>query len=125
MRRCPAKKEGDSQGGKQRVRSKCALKTAVVRDIGEGLKTVISCMKYDEVTQLIQNDQLLLQFGQHLYDLNGSRKNRHDYIRQSLREFGGQLLILQKNSPIQKAEELIYPANFNHLICAVKELAQS
>lgn len=73
----------------------------------------------------IQNGQLLLQFGQNLCDLNGSRKNRHDYIRQSLREFGGQLLILQKNSPIQKAEELIYPANFNHLICAVKQLAQS
>ncbi|CAI5678063.1 unnamed protein product [Oreochromis niloticus] len=125
MRICPAKKESeeDSQSGKQRVRSKCALKTAVARDIGEGLKNVISCMKYDEVTQLIQNDQLLLQFGQHLYDLNGSRKNRHDYIRQRLRELGRLLLIAQKNTPIQKAEELIYPANFNHLISAVKEVA--
>ncbi|XP_030586474.1 uncharacterized protein LOC115781159 isoform X6 [Archocentrus centrarchus] len=125
MRRCPAKKESneDSKNGKQRVRSKCALKTAVARDIGEGLKTVISCMKYDEITQLIQNDQLLLQFGQHLYDLNGSRKNRHDYIRQRLRELGRLLLTTRKNTAIQKAEELIYPANFNHLISAVKELA--
>lgn len=88
------------------------------------MKTVISCMNYDEITQLIKNDQLLLQSGQHLYDLNGSRRNRHDYIRQRLRELGRLLLIAQKNTPIQKAEELIYPANFNHLISAVKEVAE-
>ncbi|XP_070398135.1 uncharacterized protein [Nothobranchius furzeri] len=125
MRRCPAKNNSDDESstGKHRVRSKCALKTAVPHDIGEGLKSVISCMKYDKVTQLIQNDKQLLQFGQHLYDLNGSRKNRHDYIRQRLRELGRLLLTAQKSTPIQKAEELIYPANFNHLISAVKELA--
>lgn len=83
MKICPAKEERDdeSRTGKQRVRSKCALKTAVVCDISDGLKSVISCMSYDEVTRTIHNDQLLLQFGQHLFDLNGSRKNRHDYIR--------------------------------------------
>ena len=86
MEICPAKKEtGDeSTIGKKRVRSKCALKTAVVQEISEGLKAVISCMTYDQVTQRIQNDPLLLQFGQHLFDLNGSKKHRHDYIRQIL-----------------------------------------
>lgn len=125
MKICPAKKEtsDESSSGKSRVRSKCALKTAIVREISEGLKNVISSMTYDEVTQLIQNDKLLLQFGQHLFDLNGSRKNRHDYIRQRLRELGRLLLVAKKNTPIQKAEELIYPVNFNHVISAVKELA--
>ncbi|XP_071314144.1 uncharacterized protein [Trachinotus anak] len=125
MKVCPAKKDTDDESmiGKQRIRSKCALKTAIVREISEGLKSVISCMTYDEVTQLIQNDKLLLQFGQHLFDLNGSRKNRHDLIRQRLREIGRLLLVAQKNTPIRKAEELIYPANFSHVISAVKDLA--
>ncbi|XP_074530856.1 uncharacterized protein LOC141793879 [Halichoeres trimaculatus] len=125
MKICPAREETDdeSRTGKQRVRSKCALKTAVVQEISEGLKSVISCMSYDEVTQTIQNDKLLLQFGQHLFDLNGSRKNRHDLIRQRLRELGRLLVVAQKKTPIRKAEELIYPSNFNRVISAVKELA--
>ncbi|XP_058506753.1 uncharacterized protein LOC131473526 isoform X2 [Solea solea] len=125
MKICPANKETseESSSGKRRIRSKCALKTAVVREISEGLKNVISSMVYDEVTRLIQNDKILLQFGQHLFDLNGSRKNRHDYIRQRLRELGRLLLVAKKKTPIRKAEELIYPANFNHVISAVKALA--
>ncbi|XP_058506754.1 uncharacterized protein LOC131473526 isoform X3 [Solea solea] len=93
MKICPANKETseESSSGKRRIRSKCALKTAV--------------------------------FGQHLFDLNGSRKNRHDYIRQRLRELGRLLLVAKKKTPIRKAEELIYPANFNHVISAVKALA--
>lgn len=104
------------------MQSKCALKTAVVCDISEGLKSVISCMSY-EVTGTIHNDQLLLQFGQHLFDLNGSRKNRHDYIWQRLRELGLLLVVAQKKTAIRRGEELIYPANFNSVITAVKELA--
>lgn len=125
IKRCPAKKESDNESkyGKWRVQSICALQTAVARDISEGFKSVLSCMISDEVTQLIQNDQLLLQFGQHLYDLNGSPKNRHDHIRQRLRELGRLLLVARKTKNIQRAEEFIYPANFNHLISAVKELA--
>ncbi|XP_059192255.1 uncharacterized protein LOC131974118 [Centropristis striata] len=125
MKICPARGETDdeSRTGKQRVRSKCALKTAVVHEISEGLKSVISCMTYDEVTRTIQNDKLLLQFGQHLFDLNGSRKNRHDLIRQRLRELGRLLVVAQKKTSIRKAEELIYPSNFSSVISAVKELA--
>lgn len=73
------------------------------------------------VTRTIHNEPLLLQFGQHLSDLNGSRKNRHDYIR--LREFGQLQGVAQKKKAIQRAEELIYPANFGSVITAVKELA--
>ena len=125
MKFCPERKKtsDESSIGKVRVRSKCALKTAVVGEISEGLKSVISCMIYDETTQMIQNDKLFLQFGQHMFDLIGSRKNRHDYIRQRLRELGRLLLVAQKNTPIQKAEDLINPSNFSHVISAVKELA--
>lgn len=125
VKRCPAKKESDKESSneKLRVQSICALKTAVARDVSVGFKSVMSRMIFDEITQLIQNDQLLLQFGQHLYDLNGSRKNRHDHIRQRLRELGRLLLVARKKKNIQRAEELIYPANFNNLISAVKELA--
>lgn len=71
-------------------------KTAVVQEISEGLKSVISCMSYDEVTRTIQNDKLLLQF--QLFDLNGSRKNRHDLIKQRLRELGRLLVVAQKKT---------------------------
>ncbi|KAK1877482.1 UvrABC system protein B [Dissostichus eleginoides] len=125
MKICPAKKEtGDEPSiEKERVRSRSALKTAIAREVSDGLKGVMSCMNFDAVTQIIQNDKLLLQFGQHLFDLNGSRKSRHDYIRQRLRELGRLLLVAKHNTPIRKAEELIYPANFNHVISAVRELA--
>ncbi|XP_077367808.1 uncharacterized protein LOC144033086 isoform X5 [Festucalex cinctus] len=122
---CPAKKKSEKELGvsKKRVQSRCALKTAVACEISDGLKTVLSCMIYDEVTRVIYDDDLLLKFGQHLFDLNGSRKNRHDYIRQRLRELGRLLTEARKNSSIRKAVELIYPANFNRVITAVKVLA--
>lgn len=122
---CPAKESQDDicTPGKQRIRAKCALKTAVVRDIGEGLKNLLSCMLHDEVTEAIHNDELLLQFGQHLYDLNGSKSSRHDYIRQRLRELGRLLVIARKKTNIQGAVHLIYPTNFNSVVSAVRELA--
>lgn len=45
------------------------------------------------------------------------------YIRQRLRELGRLKVVAQKKNAIQRAEELIYPANFNSVITAVKELA--
>lgn len=109
---CTAKtnQDDESNSGKQRIRSKWALKTAGVGDISEGLKNLLSCMSYDEVTQAIQNDQLLLQFGQHLFL---SFFSRHDHIRQRLRELGRLLLIAQKRTNIKGGVELIYPSNLS------------
>lgn len=91
-----------SNPGKQRIKAKSAMKTAVVIEIGDGLRSVLSCMSYDDVTQAIQNGELLLQFGQHLFDLNGSKTNRHDHIRQRLRELG-RLLVVRSRGQLNES----------------------
>ncbi|XP_029976861.1 uncharacterized protein LOC115409729 [Salarias fasciatus] len=117
MRTCPGVKERDeSSGGRRRVRSRAA-------GISEGFRNFLSCLTHDEITEIVQNDRLLMRFGQHLYDRNGRRENRHDCIRRRLRRLGQLVLVARASTPIRTAEELVRPANFGHTVLSVKRLA--
>ncbi|KAG9271819.1 hypothetical protein AMEX_G13306, partial [Astyanax mexicanus] len=125
MKNCPKKTQdsADSQVSRKRVRSLCALANPVGRDISEGLKRVLSQMTYDDVYRSVQNDKCILQFGEHMFNRHGSDVNKHDYIRQKMREVGRLLLEAQKLTPLKTMEDFIIPANFSHVVSAVKMVA--
>ncbi|XP_049332973.1 uncharacterized protein LOC111195432 isoform X3 [Astyanax mexicanus] len=125
MKNCPKKTQdsADSQVSRKRVRSLCALANPVGRDISEGLKRVLSQMTYDDVYRSVQNDKCILQFGEHMFNRHGSDVNKHDYIRQKMREVGRLHLEAQKLTPLKTMEDFIIPANFSHVVSAVKMVA--
>lgn len=122
---CPEKtKEDDTQVGRRRVRSLCALATPVGFEVSESLRKILTHMNYDEVSQVVQNDTCILQLGQHMFNKLKNRGNNYDdYIRQKMREAGRMVLEAQKATPLKKVEEFFIPKNFPHVLEAVKKAA--
>lgn len=122
VRSCPLKPKDDegSKGGRKFVRSLCAFSTPVSSDLSKGLKAILCHMTYDEITFTVKNDRCILQLGEHLFRRMGSDPSKHDYIRQKLRELGRLLHVARKATSLKTLEDFIMPANFPHVIAAVK-----
>ncbi|XP_062291642.1 uncharacterized protein LOC133996101 isoform X2 [Scomber scombrus] len=121
--KCPSKTQNSVKGGKTRVLSEIALAESpfsekLTSDVWEMLLT----MKPDEIALAVQNDYLLMQLAQYLSEKSGNKPNKHDIIRQKLREMGRLLLALREKS-IFSFEEAIKPENFYRVAEAVKDIA--
>ncbi|KAI7790204.1 hypothetical protein IRJ41_018222, partial [Triplophysa rosa] len=60
------------------------------------------------------------QLGEHMFNRMGSDVTKHDYVRHKMREVGRLLLEARKISPLRTMADFITPANFKHVISAVK-----
>ncbi|XP_058491567.1 uncharacterized protein LOC131463693 [Solea solea] len=124
MRKCPekVKTENESQYGNKRVASRCALE---ILDLGisDGFKSILCEMIYDDVTQAVIDDEILLQFGEQMFNHYGADVKKHDYIRQNLRQIARLVLEAQKTTPLRNLEDFFYPSSFRHVVSAVKVLA--
>ena len=90
----------------------------------EGLKNCLSGMNPDETTFAASHDDLIISFGEKLYQKHGHKKHRHQYIRQRIRELSRFLLAARKESKgeITDLESCINPTLFRVVITAVKKL---
>ncbi|XP_073732486.1 uncharacterized protein [Misgurnus anguillicaudatus] len=120
IKNCPLKPKDDDAQGRKRVRSLCALKTSVGLEVSKGFKKVLSLMNYDEVSRVIHSDRCIMQLGEHMFNRMGSDVTKHDYIRQKMREVGRLLLEARRITPLKTMEDFMIPANFKHVISAVK-----
>nr|XP_055062225.1 uncharacterized protein LOC129445121 isoform X2 [Misgurnus anguillicaudatus] len=120
IKNCPLKPKDDEAQGRKRVRSLCALKTPVGLEVSKGFKKVLSLMNYDEVSRVIHSDRCIMQLGEHMFNRMGSDVTKHDYIRQKMREVGRLLLEARRITPLKTMEDFMIPANFKHVISAVK-----
>ncbi|XP_067227718.1 uncharacterized protein [Chanodichthys erythropterus] len=120
IKTCPLKPKDDEAQGRKRVRSLCALNTPVGLEVSTGFKKVLSFMNYDDVSRVVHSDICIMQLGQHMFNRMGSDVTRHDYIRQKMREVGRLLLEARKFTPLRTMVDFIIPANFKHVIAAVK-----
>nr|XP_055069419.1 uncharacterized protein LOC129450574 isoform X3 [Misgurnus anguillicaudatus] len=120
IKNCPLKPKDDDAQGRKRVRSLCALKTPVGLEVSKGFKKVLSLMNYDEVSRVIHSDRCIMQLGEHMFNRMGSDVTKHDYIRQKMREVGRLLLEARRITPLKTMEDFMIPANFKHVISAVK-----
>ncbi|XP_034397698.1 uncharacterized protein LOC117736452 [Cyclopterus lumpus] len=125
MKSCPEKvgKETEAEIGRKRLGLRCVLETLDDLGISDGFKDVMSPMKFDDVTQAIMADGIILQYGEDLFDQYGSNPKKHDYIRQNLRQIARLVLEAQNTTPLEKLEDFFLPSNFPHVVCAVNVLA--
>ncbi|GLD54388.1 uncharacterized protein AKAME5_000701600 [Lates japonicus] len=96
-----------------------------LRDLGvsDGFRSVLCEMIYDDVTQTVMEDKVILQFGEQMYNQHGSDVKKHDYIRQNLRQIARLVIEAQKLTPLKNLEDFFYPSSFRHVVSAVKVLA--
>ncbi len=122
--RCPSRTMSTSAtDGKTRVLSEIALaESPFSHKLPSGVWKMLLAMKQDETAFAVQNDFLLIQLAQYLLEKYGNNPDKHDCIRQKLREMGRLLLVLQEKS-IFSFEDAIKPINFYKVVEAVKDIA--
>ena len=78
------------------------------------LLAVTSGMKGDTVTRIIKSDPTILAYGEKLCTKHGHDNDKHNYIRQKLREIGRLVQELRRESKedSKQLEDFIFPANF-------------
>ncbi|XP_053181066.1 uncharacterized protein LOC128364544 isoform X1 [Scomber japonicus] len=125
LRLCPEKVRNDSESqiGRKRIASRCVLETIGDLGVSDGFRELLSQMTYNDVTQAVMDDKIILQFGEQMFDQQGSNAKRHDYIRQNLRQIGRLVLEAQKITPLKKVEDFFLPSSFSHVVSAVNVLA--
>ncbi|XP_036954793.1 uncharacterized protein LOC119019918 isoform X2 [Acanthopagrus latus] len=125
MKLCPERvKNGNESGvGRKRIAVRCALEASDDLGITDGFKSILTKMTYNDVTQTVMDDKVLLQFGELLFNHYGSDEKKHEYIRQNLRQMARLVLEAQKITPLKKLEDFFLPSSFPHVVSAVNVLA--
>ncbi|RXN38006.1 protein FAM171A1 isoform X1 [Labeo rohita] len=110
--------------GRSRVQALCAYAEPVPEGVATKLWKLISDMKQDEVTCAVKSDACIIKFGEHLCNKMGNDKTKHEYIRIKMREAGRLLVSARKMGKLQSIKDFFIPANFHHVIKAVKETSR-
>ncbi|XP_063754024.1 uncharacterized protein LOC134874002 isoform X2 [Eleginops maclovinus] len=123
MKVCPEREKNENVFGRKNIASRCALETLGDLGITDGLRNILSDMIYDDVTQTVMGDEVILQFGELLFNHHGPDPKKHDYIRQNLRQLARLLLEAKKITTLEKLEDFFLPSCFPHVVSAVNVLA--
>lgn len=86
------------------------------------VKEMLSIMKQDHVTSLVQTDFLLARLALNLCKKYEGSADKHGYVRQTLRDLGKLLLALQEKS-ILSFKNAIKPKNVYKVILTIKHMA--
>ncbi|KAG9275033.1 hypothetical protein AMEX_G9507, partial [Astyanax mexicanus] len=120
---CKFKPSVPQKPGKTRVQSLCAFAVPPPPGIKAEFWKMLSNMNQDEVYSVVKSDGLIMEYGEHLYNRLGYDVAKHEYIRQKMRELGRLLICSRKSTPLKTIDDHIMPANFMHVVQAVKHLA--
>ncbi|KAM9858204.1 uncharacterized protein ACBR49_020250 [Aulostomus maculatus] len=125
MKMCPEKVRNDDEAqiGRKRIAMRCVLETLGDLGVSDGFKGILSQMTYNDVTQVVMSDKIILQFGEQMFNQHGADVKRHDYIRQNLRQIARLVLEARKVTPLKKLEDFFLPSSFPHVVAAVNVLA--
>ncbi|XP_049417425.1 uncharacterized protein LOC125879526 [Epinephelus fuscoguttatus] len=105
--------------GKNRVQALCAYTAPVPSHISRQLWKVVSAMNHDPVTEIIKNDHVIIEYGQHLLNKCGMTLKSNQCIREKMRELGRLLDNARKHTRLKKMEDFINPA-IMEMVKAVK-----
>lgn len=120
---CKFKPKVDKKPGKTRVQALCAFAVPPPPGVKSEFWKLFNNMIQDDVYIAVKSDELILEYGQHLYNRVGYDASRHEYIRQKMRELGRMLILSRKTTPMKTIEEHVKPANFMLVVESVKNLA--
>ncbi|XP_055022443.1 uncharacterized protein LOC129412454 isoform X2 [Boleophthalmus pectinirostris] len=111
--------------GKTRVQALCAFAEPTPAGISEELWKLVNNMNQDVVAHAVKSDWCIMELGKHLYNKHGSDLDKHEYIRQKLRELGRLRVHGGEVTNMKTIREYLIPANFMQTVNAVKHTAQS
>lgn len=109
--------------GKTRVQALCAYAQPVPDNVNERFWKMVLDMREDEITNVVRKEKSILKFGEHLFNKHGHDVTKYDYIRQKMRETGRLVLQGRKDGTLKTMSDFFVPANFPHVIEAVKHVA--
>lgn len=106
--------------GKNRVQSMCTYTGPVPSHMSQQLWKVISAMNPDPITDVIKNDQVIIDVGQHLLNKGGMSAKNQQCVREKMREMGRLIHKARRVTNLKKMEDLINPKKYMETIKAVK-----
>ncbi|KAF3840481.1 hypothetical protein F7725_006343, partial [Dissostichus mawsoni] len=120
VKNCPQKPyEGEPQGGRKRIH----LDLPKPDSVQEAVWKIACEMNQDDISSVVRSERDILSLGESLYNARKPHEKRNDYIRQKMREMARLLITARAISPLKRAEDLVMPSNFPHMIRAVREVA--
>ena len=124
MQRCHLnKKVKGLKPGKTRVQTICAFAQPVPDSVSAQFWKLVLNMHEDNVTDVVRKERSILKLGEHLFNKHGHDVTKHEYVRQKMRETGRLLIQGQENGKLKTMSDFFVPANFPHVIEAVKNVA--
>ncbi|XP_058254847.1 uncharacterized protein LOC131359209 isoform X2 [Hemibagrus wyckioides] len=125
VRRCASNPERDMPKTSRSVLGLAAFAQCThLKHVSEDVKKMLCDMHQDEVAQVVRNDEYVLKLAQDFYDKKGNSKERHAFVRQTIRCIGKFLVLLRNKYEIRNLAEAIKPSSFTTVIQAVKEIAE-
>lgn len=106
--------------GKNRVQSLCTYAGPVPSHISKQLWSVISAMNPDPITDIIKNDKVITDIGQHLLNKGGTSAKNQQCVREKMREMGRLIHNARRVTRLRKMEDLINPKKYMETVKAVK-----
>ncbi|KAF6728633.1 N-lysine methyltransferase SETD8-A, partial [Oryzias melastigma] len=123
MKICKFKPQTAQKPGKTRAQALCAFAVPPPPGVSADFWKMLSKMNQDEVCLTVKSDNLIMKFGEHLFNRLGYDVGKHEYIRQKMRELGRLLICSRKITPLRTIKDHIMPQNFMHVITSVRVLA--
>ncbi|MCJ8736636.1 hypothetical protein PDJAM_G00014750 [Pangasius djambal] len=125
VKRCTSNPERDTQKAPRSVLGLAALSQCPhLRHISDDVKKMLCDMHQDEVAQAIRDDEYVLKLAQDFFDKKGNSKERHAFVRQTVRCIGKFLVLLRNKFAMRNLAEAIKPSSFSLVTEAVKEIAE-
>lgn len=99
----------------------CALSEPVPDHVSETLWKILAAMNEDEVAVAVKSDKCILQLGGHLCNRMGHQSDKHEYIRQQLRQLGRALVHGRRvTTTLERMVDYIQPQNFPDVITTIR-----
>ncbi|KAL0159646.1 hypothetical protein M9458_043371, partial [Cirrhinus mrigala] len=106
--------------GRNRVQSMCTYTGPVPSDMTKQLWGVIGAMNPDPITDIIKNDRVITEIGQHLLNKGGLSDKNKQCVREKMRELGRLIQNARKVTSLKTLEDCVNPKKYMETVKAVK-----
>lgn len=121
MRTCKLKPQSvPLKPGRNRVQSMCTYTGAVPSNMTKQLWGVISAMNPDPITDIIKNDKVITDLGQHLLNKGGISAKNKQCVREKMRELGRLVHNARRVTSLKTLEDCVNPFKYMETVKAVK-----
>ncbi|XP_013885514.1 uncharacterized protein LOC106533655 [Austrofundulus limnaeus] len=124
MRRCfLSQKVKGLKPGTSRVQALSKYEEQVPDSVNAQFWKLILNMHDDNITKVVRSEKCIMKLGEHLFNKHGQDVTKHEYIRQKMRETARVVLQGREDGKLKMLSDFFVPANFPHVIDAVKKVA--